>query len=130
MITLSLPKPQDHLPKQPHRPARKPGAFNSVARRLHNLRLVAARVNAGRVTVAEYLTGLGADADTIRRYASVLGKHVKAAYAAKFDAEPARDGLAVVGRHLARCFVYEPGDTEILRTATANYNRTAALIGA
>ena len=129
MIVLSLPKPLDHQPKQAHRPARKPGAFNSVTRRQYNLRLIAQRVNAGVLTAASYLRDLGADDETIRRYASQLGKRVKSMAAAK-GITPALSGLAVVGRHLVRCLAYDIRDIEILRTATAEYQRTAHLIGA
>lgn len=129
MIALSLPKPLDHQPKQPHRPARKPGSLNSVTRRQYNLRLIAQRANAGVLTAASYLRDLGADDETIRRFASQLGKRVKALAAAK-GVQPSLMGLAVVGRHLVRCLAYDIRDVEILRTATAEYQRTAHLIGA
>jgi hypothetical protein len=116
--------------KTAHRPADKPGRHNSATRRAFNLAALAARFNAGRVTVASYLTELGADADTIRRYAATLGKHVKAAYGAKYSAEPVRNAIAIVGRRIVRAFAYDAGDTEILRAATAGYGRTASLIGA
>lgn len=130
VVARRICPPRDRQGAQQHQAARKPGRFNSVARRLHNLRQVAARVNGGVVTVAQYLTELGADAETIRRYAGTLGKHVKAAFIAKTGAEPVRSGLALVGHHLARVFAYDRADVEILRAATAGYARTSHLIGA
>ncbi len=127
MYPANWNKPLDHQPAQPHRPARKPGRFNSTVRRAYNLRLIAARVNAGVVTVAQYLTELGADPDTIRRYASQVGKRAKALAAAK-AVEPALAGLAVVGRHLVRCLAYDRADAEILREAVASYPKTSFLI--
>lgn len=128
MTATTLPKPMDHQPKQPRgRRARKPGAFDSATRRQHNLRLIAERINAGVITAASYLKQLGADDDTIRRYASVLGKRVKALAASK-GIEPALTGLAVVGRHLVRCLAYSVADVEILRSATADYARVSHLL--
>lgn len=118
---------RDHQSAQPRRRSAKPGRFDSVTRRLHNLRLVAARVNAGVVTVAGYLAEIGADADTIRRYASQVGKKAKALAAEKgINAAPA--GLAVVGRHLVRCLAYGRADVEILRAAVAGYGRVSHLL--
>jgi hypothetical protein len=125
----SVRQPLDHQPKAPRaRRADKPGRFDSPERRHLNLALIAARVNAGVRTVASYLRGLGADDDTIRRYASQLGKRAKAMAAAK-GITPALSGLAVVGRRLVRCLAYSPAEIEILRSATADYTRTAHLIG-
>jgi hypothetical protein len=117
-----------HARPTAHRPASKPYRHDSPARRAFNLAALVARFNRGKVTVASYLTDLGADADTIRRYSATLGKHVKAAYQAKFHAEPVRGGLAVVGRRIVRAFIYDAGDVEILRAATAAYGRTAGLV--
>ena len=119
--------PQDRQPTHPHRPARKPGRYDSVTRRLHNLRLVAERVNAGVVTVAQYLAEIGADSETIRKYASQVGKRAKALAAAK-GVTPALSGLAVVGHHLARCLAYARTDVEILRQAVAAYPKTSHLV--
>jgi len=114
--------------KTAHRPARKPGRHDSATRRAFNLAALVARFNRGKVTVASYLTELGADADTIRRYAATSGKHVKAAHQAKYSAEPVRGGLAVVGRRIVRAFAYDAGDTEILRAAVAGYGRVSHLL--
>ncbi len=121
-------KPTDHQPKAERTRSAKPGRFDSVTRRLHNLRQVAERVNAGVVTVAQYLGEIGADSETVRRYAGTLGKHVKAAFVAKTGAEPTRNGLALVGHHLARVFAYNRADIEILRDAVASYGRVSHLL--
>ncbi len=128
-IVLALPKPMDHQPKAQRTRHAKPGRFDSAERRRFNLTLIAARVNSGVLTAASYLKQLGADDDTIRRYASQLGKRVKALAAAK-GITPTLAGLAVVGRRLVRCLAYSPAEIEILRSATADYTRTAHLIGA
>lgn len=126
---MTTPKqPMDHQRKTPRTRTAKPGRHDSVTRRLHNLRLIAARVNAGVVTVAQYLAEIDADDDTIRRYAGTLGKHVKGAFIAKRGTEPTRCGLALVGHHLARVFAYDRADTEILRAATAGYGRVSHLL--
>lgn len=128
---MTTPKrPMDRQRKTPRSRTGKPGRFDSVTRRLHNLRQVAARVNSGVVTVAQYLAEIGADSDTIRRYAGTLGKHAKAAFVAKRHTEPTRCALALVGHHLARVFAYDRADVEILHAATAGYARTSHLIGA
>jgi len=89
---------------------------------------VVARANRGKVTVAQYLEGLGADAELIRRYSGPLGKRVKAAYAELHGADPKRAGLAVVGHHLVRTYAYSTADLGILRAATAGYGRVAHLV--
>lgn len=120
-------KPTDHQPKAERTRSGKPGRFDSVTRRLHNLRQVAERANAGVVTIAQYLAEIGADTDTIRRYASQVGKRAKALAAAN-GIEPALAGLAVVGRHLVRCLAYGRSDIEILRQAVAAYPKTSQLV--
>lgn len=120
VIPESARRPMDHQPKQPHRPARKPG-------RLHNLRQVAARVNSGQHTAAGYLADeLHADADFTRRYSSPFGKAAKKAYVEQYGAEPAKTGLDVRGHRLVRVYAYT---VAVLEKATANYTRTAALAG-
>jgi|GEM_PF-4075456 len=118
----------DHQPKRPRRSSGKVGSTMSTARRRAVLLRLAERVNSGVLTAASYLRDLGADDDTVRRYASTLGKRVKALAAAK-GITPALSGLAVVGRRLVRCLAYSPAEIEILRSATADYTRTAHLIG-
>lgn len=118
-----MKQPMDHLPKQPHRPARKPGRFNSPARRLHNLRLIAQRVNApaGIVTVAARLAERGASADLIRRYASPVGRKVYAAWRAATGAEATRTGLAVAGRRLVWAAGYRATDLGLIDTVIDDY---------
>jgi hypothetical protein len=128
MYPANWRKPQDKQNPQPHGPARKPGRFNSPVRRAYTLGRLVERVNTGRVTVASYLADLGADADTIRRYSATLGKHVKAAYQAKYSVEPVRSAIAVVGRRIVRAFAYDAGDAEILRAAVAGYGRVSHLL--
>lgn len=109
-------KPMDHLPKQPRRRSDKPGRFNSPARRLYNLRLIAERVNnpAGILTVAARLAERGASADLIRRYASPVGRAMAKAYRAAAKAEPTQTGLAVSGRRLVWAAGYRADDLALL----------------
>lgn len=123
----SVREPRDRQPKSQRARSAKPGRFDSAQRRRFNLAQVAARVNSGVVTAASYLRDLGADDDTIRRYASQLGKRVKALAAAK-GITPTLAGLAVVGRRLVRCLAYDIRDVEILRAATADYGRVSFLV--
>lgn len=115
--------PQDHQPAQPHRPARKPGAFNSTVRRLHNLRLIAERVNApaGILTVAARLAERGAPADLIRRYASPVGRKVAAAWRNTTGTEPEQRGLAVSGRRLVWAAGYRADDRALIDSVIDAY---------
>ena len=122
-----MKQPMDYQRKQSHRRTGKPGRFNSPARRAWTLARLAERVNTGVLTAASYLRDLGADDDTIRRYASQLGKRVKALAATK-GVQPTLSGLAVVGRRLVRCLAYDVRDVEILRAATAGYGRISHLL--
>jgi hypothetical protein len=117
MITLSLPKPQDHLPKQPHRTTGKPGTPWQ--------RAVAAYRNRSVLTAAGYLASIGADAETIRRFASSFGRKVAQAYRAATGSEPTRNGLALVRGQLMRVFAY--GDRALLASVARDYHATAAL---
>lgn len=116
MYPANWSKPQDHQPAQPHRPARKPGRFNTPARRLYNLRLIAERVNnpAGILTVAARLAERGASADLIRRYASPVGRAMAKAYRAATRTEPTQTGLAVAGRRLVWAAGYRADDLALL----------------
>jgi hypothetical protein len=118
-----------HIATQASRRANRvlTGTFKSVSRLRSVLGNLVARTNRGKVTVAEYLESIGADADLIRRYAPTLGKHVKAAYAATHGTDPKRTGLAIVGHHLVRTYAYSPADLSILRAATAGYGRVSHL---
>jgi hypothetical protein len=119
MITLSLPKPQDHLPKQAHRTTGKVGTA-------HQRAMLAYR-NAGKTTTADYLASIGADAETIRRFASSFGRKVAQAYRAATGSEPTRNGLALVRGQLMRVFAY--GDRGLLASVARDYHATAALAG-
>lgn len=123
----SVRQPLDHQRPQPRTRSGKVGRFNTPERRRDVLARLVARVNANVVTAASYLKQLGADDDTIRRYASQVGKRAKALAAAK-GITPTLSGLALVGRHLVRCLAYDAADTEILRAAVADYPKTSHLI--
>ena len=104
------------------------GTFKSVARLNANLARLVRRVNGDRVTAAAYLTSIGADDDTIRRYASQLGKHATRIMR-ESGAEPKRNGLAVITRH-GRAGLVEVNTytAAVLADATAGYTRTAHLV--
>jgi hypothetical protein len=92
--TITAPKMLGHLPKQAHRPARKPARFDSIARQQHNLRLIADRVNTGQHTAADYLTTvLHADPDFTRRYSSPFGRAAAKAHREQYGQDPAKTGL-------------------------------------
>jgi hypothetical protein len=118
---------RDHQPKQPRHRTGKAGRFNTPARRADVLNRLTARVNAHVLTAASFLRGLGADDDTVRRFASQVGKRAKA-LAATRGVQPTLTGLAVVGRHLVRCLAYSQSDAEILRQAVTDYPKTSHLI--
>lgn len=124
-----MKQPMDHQPKARRaRGAEKPGRFDSVIRRLHNLRLVAARINAGQHTAAGYLASeLHAEPGFVKSYSSPFGKSAKAAYIEQFGTEPAKSGLDVRGKRLVRVYAYTAA---VLAKAAASYSRTAALMGA
>lgn len=112
--------------KTAHRPARKPGRHDSPARRLANLTAVAARVNTGQHTAADYLADtLGADTDFTRRYCGPFGKAAAKAHREQYAAEPAKSGLDVRGKRLVRVFTYP---VEVLEKAALTYARTAELV--
>lgn len=120
MTALTLPKPQDHLRPQPRRRSGKVGT-------LHQRAMLAYR-NAGKTTTADYLASLGADTDTIRRFASPFGRKVAQAHRAATGSEPTRNGLALVRGQLMRVFAY--ADRALLATVAREYHATANLIGA
>lgn len=122
----SVCQPTDHQPKAEHTRSAKPGRFNSPARRAYNLRLIAARVNAGQHTAAGYLADeLHADADFVRRYSSSYGKTAAAVYREQYQAEPVKSGLDVRGHHLVRVYAYT---VAVLEKAAARYARTQPLL--
>ncbi|HZP49651.1 hypothetical protein [Actinocrinis sp.] len=119
---LVLPKPQDHLPKQAHRPARKPGTAIQ--------RAIAAYRNRSVLTVDGFLASLGADPDTTRRYRSSLGRKVAQAYRAATGQEPTRAGWAVAHHRLIPVYAYDRQQAALLAEVARGYKPTAHLIGA
>lgn len=80
------------------------------------------------VTITTALGKLGADEDTLRRYASHAGKKVKAAHIALTGAAPVQVWTARNG-HPTRVFAYNPTDPA-LTAGFAAYQRTAHLVAA
>lgn len=105
------------------------GATMSVARRYAVLDAYVARRNTGIVTAGQYLTALTGDAEFSARFDSPFGKHIRRAYIALHDAEPAKIRLVTEHRRLHRAIGYRLGEPA-LAVATQTYPRTAALIGA
>lgn len=114
----------------PARAARK-AAAKATRRRIERA-LVAATARflaAGTlVTVTGALARLGADEDTMRRYASHAGKKVKAAHIARTGQAPAQVWTARNGRPV-RVYAYAPADPA-LTAGFAAYPRTAHLVAA
>jgi hypothetical protein len=108
-----------HLRKQPRRRSGKPGTF-------HQRAMLAYR-NAGKVTTADYLADLGADDETIRRFASSFGRKVAQAHRAATGSEPTRNGAALVRGQLMRVFAY--ADRALLEATARDYHATSALLG-
>jgi hypothetical protein len=124
-VTVTLPKPMDHLRKTPRTRSAKPGRFDSVTRRLHNLRKVAARVNTDQHTAAGYLAAvLHTDAAFVKSYSSPFGRAEAKAYREQYGTDPAKSGLDVRGHRLVRVYAYT---VAVLQKAAATYARTAAL---
>lgn len=120
-----LRQPMDHLRKTPRTRSAKPGRFDSVTRRLHNLRLVAERVNTGQHTAAGYLAAvLHADPAFVTSYNSPFGRVAAKAYREQYGTDPAKSGLDVRGNRLVRVYAYT---VAVLQKAAASYSRTAAL---
>lgn len=120
-----MKQPMDHQRKTVRTRTVKPGRFDSVTRRIHNLRQVAARVNAGQHTAADYLSAvLHADPAFVKSYSSPFGRAAAKAYREQYGADPAKSGLDVRGHRLVRVYAYT---VAVLEKAAANYARTAAL---
>lgn len=138
MRPVSRPRPADRLRKgeaaavKTGRGARvRVGHHMSPARRIAVLDATVDRVNAGRVTAAEYLAAeLGADAAFVHSYASPFGREVAKAYRAAFGAEPAKCGLARRGLRLVPVFAYGADELPVLLEAAQSYRRTAELLDA
>lgn len=118
------------VPPRTGRAARvRTGHHMSAQRQVAVLDALVARVNTGRITAAEYLTGvLGADEEFVRRYASPFGRHVAQAYRAAFGMEPAKAGLARRGTRLVPCFAYTAAEVPVLYEAALAYGRTRELL--
>lgn len=81
------------------------------------------------VTVSQILANLGADAETIRRYASQAGKAIKRAYRDAYEGrEPVHVWRVVNGR--PRQVLAYRNDEPVIRDGLAAYNRTAHLVAA
>ena len=114
----SVCQPTDHQPKAERTRSGKVGT-------LHQRAMLAYR-NAGKVTTAEFLASIGADADTIRRFASAFGRKVAQAYRAATGSEPTKNGAALVRGQLMRVFAY--ADRSLLESTARGYHATAALV--
>ena len=108
--------------KTAHRPARKPGT--------HVQRAIAAYRNRAVLTVAGYLTSIGADGETIRRYASAFGRAVAKTYRVATGSEPQQSGWAVARGRLMQVFAYGRDQIDLLAQVARSYKNTAHLIGA
>ncbi|MBF6416960.1 hypothetical protein [Nocardia cyriacigeorgica] len=81
------------------------------------------------ITVSQALANLGADADTVRRYASQAGKKIKAAYLAAYEGrEPVTVWKFVHDR--PRQVAAYAADEPVIRAGLAAYTRTAHLVAA
>jgi len=124
MTPANWRKPQDHRSTTPRTRSAKPGRFDSVTRRLHNLRQVAARVNSGQHTAAGYLADeLHADAAFVKSYSSPFGR-IAAKIQRERGSEPQRTALDVRGHRLVKVFAYT---ADVLAAAARAYQRTAVL---
>src|ERR1700744_3998060 len=70
-------------------PARRRAVLTAHVTRFH--------ATANTVTAANYLASIGADTDTIRRFAAQLGIQIAKAYRTESRVDPAQTGLAVAG---------------------------------
>jgi|GEM_PF-4952729 len=120
----------EHTPIRTGRAARtRVGTYNSPQRRAANLAKVAERVNHGKVTTADYLTGeLHAPAEFVASYASPYGRTVAKVYRAEFGREPERSGLDVRGKRLVRVYAYGEAELPVMDKAAREYRRTAELV--
>jgi hypothetical protein len=115
------------------------GRFNSVVRlyavRRAWLQRRAERHNAtlaesGTYTAAQYLRHVvHASEQHIRTYAGAFGREAAKAHRALFAADPAQDGLTVIGNHprFTAIATYGPGEHAALEQAARTHKATAAL---
>lgn len=81
------------------------------------------------VTVSQVMADLGADADTVRRYASHAGKKIKAAYMDAYDGREPVTVWKVVHDRPRQVAAYT-ADEPVIRAGLAAYARTAHLVAA
>lgn len=115
-----MKQPMDRQRKAPHARAAKPGTPIQ--------RAIAAYRNRSVLTAAQYLASLGADSDTIRRYASAFGRKVAQAYRSATGQEPVQSGWAVARHRLIPVYAYRRDQAELLATVARTYKPTAALV--
>lgn len=101
------------------------GTATSAKRLRAVLANLVARVNGDRLTAAAFMASIGADADTIRRYAAQVG--IRASKLMRtLGAEPARNGLALVAhRRLVACNTYPAA---VLADTIRDYPKTSHLL--
>lgn len=114
-----MKQPMDHQPKAEHPRTAKPGTPIQ--------RAIAAYRNRSVLTAAQYLASLGADSETIRRYASSFGRKVAQAYRSATGQEPVQSGWAVAHHRLIPVFAYRRDQADLLATVARAYKPTAAL---
>jgi hypothetical protein len=118
------------------------GSFKSVTR-LYAVRRAyltrraerhnAALTETGTYTAAQYLRRVvGATAEFVAANAISFGKAAAKAHRALYGAEPAQDGLTVIGNHprFAPIKTYGPGKYAALEQAAHAHKATVALLGA
>lgn len=115
-----MKQPMDHQRKQPRARSGKPGTPIQ--------RAIAAYRNRQVLTAAQYLAALGADSDTIRRYASAFGRKVAQAFRSATAQEPTQSGWAVAHHRLIPVYGYGRDQAELLATVARGYHVTAALV--
>ena len=112
-------QPMDHQRKAPRSRSGKPGTPIQ--------RAIAAYRNRSVLTAAQYLASLGADSETIRRYASSFGRKVAQAWRSATGSEPVQSGWAVAHHRLMPVFAYNRDQAALLATVARTYKPTAAL---
>ena len=112
--------PRDHQAALPRTRSGKPGTAIQ--------RAIAAYRNRAVLTAAQYLASLGADSNTIRRYASAFGRKLAQAYRSATGSEPVRSGWAVAHHRLIPVYAYGRDQAALLATVARTYKPTAALV--
>lgn len=117
-----MKQPTDHQRKAPRARTAKPGTPIQ--------RAIAAYRNRQVLTAAQYLASLGADSETIRRYASSYGRALAKAYRSATGQEPQQSGWAVAHHRLVPVFAYDREHASPLADVAGAYKHTAHLAGA